>query len=79
MDEHRRSPRQRTFKGGSITLPIGIVDCVIRNISESGALLELKAPALVPDDFNLVIRPEHTRRQCHVTRRKALRLGVQFE
>jgi PilZ domain len=78
MPDRRRSPRQRTFKGGSITLPIGIVDCVVRNISEAGALLEFKSPALIPDDFILVIRPEHTRRQCHVIWRQSLRLGVQF-
>ena len=78
MTETRRKPRQRTFKSGSITLPIGIVDCVVRNISDTGALLELNAPALVPNDFDLIIKPERTRRCCHVVHRDGLRLGVHF-
>jgi hypothetical protein len=34
MEERRQNPRQRTFKTGSITLPHGIVECLIRNMSE---------------------------------------------
>ena len=78
MTETRRKPRQRTFKSGSITLPIGIVECVVRNVSDTGALLELTAPALVPNDFDLIIKPERSRRCCHVVHRDGLRLGVQF-
>ena len=78
MTDHRHAPRHRTFKGGSITTPTAIVECVIRNISATGAQLELKAPALVPQDFDLIIKPENKRRQCRVMRREGLWLGVQF-
>ena len=78
MSENRRKARQRTFKGGSIVLPIGTVDCIVRNVSATGALLELKEPALIPNDFELIIKPELTRRSCRVVRRDALQLGVSF-
>ena len=78
MTDSRRAKRHRTFKGVSITLPTGTVECIVRNISASGALLELNAPALVPDDFSLVIKPERQRRLCQVVRRTALQLGVRF-
>lgn len=78
MDERRQTPRQRTFKTGSITLPHGIVECLIRNMSAKGALLEFLKPALIPDDFVLLIKPDMTQRQCRVTRRNALRIGVDF-
>ena len=78
MSEQRRKPRQRTFKGGSITLPTGTVECIVRNVSATGALLELKAPALIPNDFELIIKPELTKRFCRVVRRDALQLGVHF-
>ncbi len=78
MTDNRRKPRLRTFKGGSITLPTGIVECVIRNLSPTGALIELSGLALVPDEFSLIIKPEGTRRQCRVVRRQKLQLGVQF-
>ena len=78
MTENRRKPRQRTFKGGSITLPTGRVECIVRNVSASGALLELKTSALVPNDFDLIINPEQIRRSCHVVRRDGLQLGIHF-
>lgn len=78
MTEQRHAPRHRTFKGGSITTPTGIVECVIRNMSDTGAQLELKAPALVPQDFSLIIKPENARRRCHVARREGRWLGVHF-
>jgi PilZ domain len=78
MNERRQAPRQRTFKTGSITLPHGVVECLIRNMSTKGALLEFLQPPLVPDDFTLLIKPEMIERRCHVTRRKALRIGVVF-
>ena len=78
MTDKRRTIRHRVFKGGKITLPTGTVDCTVRNISSSGALLELSAPALVPNDFNLIIKPERQFLSCHVVRRNTLHLGVRF-
>ena len=80
MTDLRRAPRLKTLKGGSITLPTGIVECVIRNVSDTGALIELKEPTLIPSEFLLIIKPELTRRQCQVVRRSDLgiALGVKF-
>jgi hypothetical protein len=78
MIERRQAPRQRTFKTGSITLPHGIVECLIRNMSTKGALLEFLQPPLVPEDFTLLIKPDMIRRECHVAWRMALRVGVEF-
>ena len=79
MSEKRRAARRRTFKGGSITLPTGTVDCLIRNMSATGAMVELKGPALVPDAFSLIIKPELIRRDCQVIRRDARLLGLRFK
>ena len=78
MKERRRTVRQRTFKGAIISLPIGSVECTVRNLSANGALLELQGPAPVPDDFELIIRPENRRHSCHVIHRQPRRLGVVF-
>lgn len=78
MNERRQLPRQRTFKTGSITLPVGTVQCLIRNISERGALLEFLQPPLLPDDFDLIIKPDMIRRKCHVIWRNGHRGGVHF-
>ena len=78
MGQRRQAPRQRTFKTGSITLPHGVVECLIRNMSAKGMLLEFLKPALIPDEFDLLIKPELTRVRCHITRRKALRIAIEF-
>ena len=78
MEERRQAPRQRTFKTGSISLPVGTVECLIRNMSDGGALLEFLQPPLVPDEFELFIKPDMIKRHVHVIWRNKLRIGVQF-
>jgi hypothetical protein len=79
MDENRRSQRQRTFKGGSIIFGLATaVDCTVRNMSASGACLEIRSPVGIPDDFALIIKPEFIKRNCHVVWRSAERIGVRF-
>jgi hypothetical protein len=54
------------------------VDCIIRNMSDTGACLEVETPAGIPNDFTLLIRPEIIKRSCHVVWRKERRIGVRF-
>lgn len=79
MDDKRLSARQRTFKGGSISLPTGILECTVRNLSETGALIEFSDLVLVPDAFLLIIKPELLRRSCEVAWRVGRRIGVRFK
>lgn len=57
---------------------VATVDCIIRNLSESGASLEIASPVVIPDDFILMIKPESLKRRCRVAWRSANRIGVQF-
>jgi hypothetical protein len=79
MTDSRKARRQRTFKGGSISLSTGILDCTVRNLSETGSLIELQNPAMTPDTFTLIIKPELLRRSCQVAWRDGRRIGVQFK
>jgi hypothetical protein len=77
--ERRRAPRRRIFKGGTISVVhAGTVGCVVRNISTTGACLEIESLAAVPHDFTLVIKPECSQRSCHVVWCEARRIGVRF-
>lgn len=79
MDENRESPRHRTFKGGTISFDRAAgIDCVVRNLSETGACLEIASPIGIPDDFTLVIKPEYLKRTCHIVWRTAQKIGVRF-
>ncbi len=75
----RKSLRHRVLKGGSISFNRAAgIDCRVRNISDSGACLEVESPLGIPDDFTLVIDKDGIQRVCHVAWRSARRIGVTF-
>ncbi len=79
MQERRRSPRRRTLKSGRIGFnrTTGI-DCRVRNLSLTGACLELASQIGIPDDFVLRVGSNHLQQPCHVVWRAASRMGVAF-
>jgi hypothetical protein len=79
MQKERASPRQRTLKGATISFNQATIDCVLRNVSETGACLEVASPIGIPNHFTLIIKNDHTVRLCHVAWRTAQRIGVRFE
>jgi hypothetical protein len=79
MDEKRQAPRARTFKGGRINFERGVgVDCLIRNLSPTGACLEVESALVADDHFMLMIKPESITRTCQVVWRKPQKIGVRF-
>jgi len=78
MNEHRIAPRHRVLKAGTIEFGGGGIDCTVRNLSASGAALDVVSPVGIPDSFDLVIVAEHLRRHCRVVWRKGKRIGVTF-
>jgi hypothetical protein len=79
MSEKRIAPRKRILKAGKIEFGWGAIDCVVRNISSTGASLEVESPVGIPDRFDLVIVLDRLRRQSRVVWRKEKRLGVRFD
>jgi hypothetical protein len=79
MDEKRKVQRQRTLKAGTISNSgAGSIDCVVKNLSETGASLEIESPIGITDDFTLVIINDDVKRSCRVAWRSARRIGVRF-
>jgi hypothetical protein len=54
------------------------MDCTIRNMSATGAVLEVGSPVGIPDEFTLLVKPEFVKRNCRVAWRSAKRIGVRF-
>ena len=80
MDEHRTAPRRRLLKSGRISFGGGAaIDCTIRNLSETGAALEVSSPVGIPERFTLVVDADHRHLPCRVIWRKETRIGVHFE
>jgi len=78
MEETRIAPRRRILKAGTIESGDGIA-CHVKNLSDTGAQLELLSPLYVPDRFTLAVPSDQLRRDCHVVWRRERRLGVAFE
>ena len=51
---------------------------MLRNVSATGACLEVESPLGIPTTFDLVIESEHIHRACRVVWRRERRLGVEF-
>ena len=78
MDEHRTIPRRRIFKTGTIQFSGQVLECVVRNISASGAALDVLSPLWFPDRFTLVVASLGVNRRCDVVWRREKRIGVSF-
>ena len=81
MDNKRSSQRQRVLKTGKIIFAGGAfnVDCTIRNISETGARLQVPTTVGIPDKFTLVDAHAGKRHEVKVVWRKNDQIGVRFD
>jgi PilZ domain len=79
MEQTRVVPRRRRLKAGTIEFGGGGIDCTVRNISETGAALEVVSPLFIPDRFTLFVPSEQLIRPCRIAWRKQKRIGVTFD
>jgi hypothetical protein len=79
MGENRKAPRRRVLKAATLEFGGGAIDCTVRNISHTGAALEVFTPLFIPERLVLSIPKDQFKRRCRVVRRAERRLGVVFE
>jgi hypothetical protein len=80
MIERRTAQRHRVLKQGALAFSGGGgADCMVRNISESGARIEITSPFGLPASFTLVIATDHFLRPCHAVWSADRRIGVAFD
>lgn len=79
MEEKREARRTRILKAGSISFGGAAISCMVRNISATGALLEVESPLGIPERFLLVVPTDQWSRPCRVIWKSERRLGVRFE
>jgi hypothetical protein len=77
--ERRMTPRKPVLMSGAIEFSGGTVNCLICDMSISGAALEISNPTDIPDRFNLFFKVDGTQVPCHVIWRKDERIGVAFD
>jgi hypothetical protein len=77
--EKRDRRRQRVLKAGTIAFNGSGIDCVVRNLSPTGAALEVESQIGIPSSFDLFIAAPLLNKRCRVPWRKQKRIGVVFE
>jgi PilZ domain len=78
MAEKRNITRHRVLKAGTIEFGGGAIDCMVRNMSNTGAALDVTSPIGIPEYFTLVFPADGLHMPCHVVWRKEKRIGVAF-
>ena len=76
-DDNRIAARNRVLKGAKIEFVGSEIDCTIRNLSDTGAALDVTSPVGIPTEFTLVAEGIH--RPCRVVWRKEKRIGITFD
>ena len=78
--ERRQSPRQKSFLRGCIYFNNrrSALDCLIRDVSATGARLIFSEAVSIPDRINLYIAQKEQTLSAHVQWRRGEEVGVAF-
>ncbi len=81
FSERRGAERHRVLKGATLSFNngYGAFECVVKNLSETGARLAFGETSAVPSQFSLQFSGEKQRRQAVVRWRTMNALGVSME
>ena len=79
MVETRIAPRHRVMKPAKIEYGGIKTPCTIRDLSVTGAALEVSELGKIPATFNLIMPEDRLKLACRVFWRRDYRLGVAFE
>jgi hypothetical protein len=79
MVETRIATRHRVQKAATIEFGGVEVDCTVRNLSTTGALLEVSNLVRIPPEFTLVVPGDGLRLPCAIVWRTEYRMGVHFD
>ena len=80
FDEQRRSLRRSAYMKGSIFHPLQTerLDCIVRDISSDGALIDFPQPMDLPKIFWLRLEGDATLNLCTIAWRTERQVGVEF-
>lgn len=71
--------RSRVLRGAKIILGTSsVIDCVVRNVTNTGARVQLANTVELPDDLGLTFDNGYSIRPCKVIWRTVTETGIQF-
>jgi len=81
MSEQKPMPRGRTFLAGRVISNYGqsTIDCTVRRISDTGAVIEVESVIGIPEHFHLLIPGEGDPQPCRRSWQSEKQIGLVFE
>jgi hypothetical protein len=81
MIDQRSNTRRRSFLRAKVLFPnkAATMDCLVRDISETGARLDIGSQAVVPERFDLHIPQKDVTYRATIRWRALEEMGVAFE
>jgi len=81
MQERRKQQRSRVFWEGKVSFNRrqSVLDCVVRNMSDTGAKLAVTESAFVPREFELVVPKREAAYRAKIIWRQSDEVGIEFE
>lgn len=79
-EDRRQTPRRRALLTGKlVTEDVALtIDCIIRNLTDMGAMVEMPSPHMVPNQIYLLQVKEGLAWDAEVVWRHGARLGLKF-
>jgi hypothetical protein len=78
MDQ-RTAARHRILRAATIEFGGSTISCMVRNMSDAGAMLDVATTAEIPELFTLAVVAGGHRTLCRLVWRNEKRIGVAFE
>ena len=79
MQERRRLARSRVLKSAKLVVGTSsVVDCVVRNLTNTGARVEVPSTVCLPEHLVLTFDGGHSMRSCRLRWRTLNETGVEF-
>jgi hypothetical protein len=80
MEERRSHQRRRVLRSARIVFndKRSSIDCIVRNLSETGARLQVESASGIPPFFDLLIMGEDRYRHCRLMWNAGGTLGITF-
>lgn len=79
MVETRRAPRYRVSKPAKIGEGKQAINCIVRDLSTTGAAIEVENQIGIPDNFILFVTEDDLHLSCNIVWRRDFRIGVAFD
>jgi PilZ domain-containing protein len=79
VQERRKVTRSRVLKGAKIIIgSASTINCVVRNVTNSGARIQIANTVDLPETLDLTLDAGFTIRPCRVAWRSVTESGLQF-